>query len=777
MFVLKSCNPSNPELMQIPAGQLYLVRPDSMKGSRECIYKDAVATIRRTSVEFQYQLVITRAYDEGEEQLLEEDAESEDERVFLLDAALSFRSGILDGDITFAWRDLSGDPGDMWEFVVNSKAVPRATSGVFEMTVLQCMYERKYQKSHNTATEADLEALKWKPAPKTPAKSARMASRRSQSPATPETLNMQALQIADSQPQVPVVVEQPATPEKSESEAPQPEEEDEDPFKGVPILHRENGELYLFDVDVETFVLQEKEVTVDIAQGGDFDYWLVVRQGSIPFISVPLDSEMVPRLDPTNFAFMFSFKPVDGEGTTWCVKFAKEEAFTAWKSAFTQYMWEGRNKMSWAKAKADEQKYVNSAYDDVEMEDVSNLEDVQEEEEEEDEDDEEQSLRSEEEESDEEDDSQKFAAARGGKNEKLTIGYKHDRSFVTRGDMIGVFKHTDDNQVKFTTSINRVSDLKGKTFKPGKIMLHNQDSDMLLTDPNNKNAIYRMDLEYGKVVDEWKVHDNIQVDNILPEAKYAQMNPTQTLLGHSHNGLFRIDPRVDGNKLVESQYKQYASKNDFSAAATTESGKIAIASNKGDIRLFDSVGKNAKTALPALGDPILGVDVTADGRWLIATCKTYLLLIDTLIGHGRYQGSLGFDRSFPADAKPIPRRLQLKPEHLAYMQTDVNFTPARFNTGIDKEEKTIVTSTGPFVITWNFKSVKRGKFDDYSIRKYQSNVVADDFKFGTDKNVIVALEQDVFMVNKKQLQKPTRESLSTPVKQLRSRSQIVNSPY
>lgn len=53
----------------------------------------------------------------------------------------------------------------------------------------------------------------------------------------------------------------------------------------------------------------------------------------------------------------------------------------------------------------------------------------------------------------------------------------------------------------------------------------------------------------------------------------------------------------------------------------------------------------------------------------------------------------------------------------------------------------------------NFKSVKRGKFDDYSIRKYQSNVVADNFKFGTDKNVVVALEQDVFMVNKKHLQK------------------------
>jgi hypothetical protein len=153
--------------------------------------------------------------------------------------------------------------------------------------------------------------------------------------------------------------------------------------------------------------------------------------------------------------------------------------------------------------------------------------------------------------------------------------------------------------------------------------------------------------------------------------------------------LFRIDPRVNGNKLVESQFKQYTSKNDFSAATTTESGRVAVASNKGDIRLFDQIGKNAKvswtrpelttqTALPALGDPIVGVDVSADGRWLVATCKTYILLIDTLIGDGRYKGSLGFDRSFPAESKPLPRRLQLKPEHIAYMTEPVSFTPARY---------------------------------------------------------------------------------------------------
>ena len=131
--------------------------------------------------------------------------------------------------------------------------------------------------------------------------------------------------------------------------------------------------------------------------------------------------------------------------------------------------------------------------------------------------------------------------------------------------------------------------------------------------------------------------------------------------------------------MVDSEYKQYAGKNAFSAVATTSSGKLAVASTKGDIRLFDDkIGKNAKTALPPLGDPIIGVDVTANGRYIIATTKSYLLLIDTLIGEGRYKGQLGFDRSFPADAKPMPKRLQLKPEHVAYMGGEVSFTPARW---------------------------------------------------------------------------------------------------
>lgn len=79
--------------------------------TRSNSFKDAAACIRRTSNTFQYQLVIQRAYEEGEEQLVDdaEDAEdAKDEKVFLLDETLHLRSAIKGDCAVIAWRDLSG---------------------------------------------------------------------------------------------------------------------------------------------------------------------------------------------------------------------------------------------------------------------------------------------------------------------------------------------------------------------------------------------------------------------------------------------------------------------------------------------------------------------------------------------------------------------------------------------------------------------------------------------------------------------------------------------
>ncbi|CCU75746.1 VID27 family protein, partial [Blumeria hordei DH14] len=350
----------------------------------------------------------------------------------------------------------------------------------------------------------------------------------------------------------------------------------------------------------------------------------------------------------------------------------------------------------------------------------------------------------------------------GNVNSLLAVGYKNDRSFVVRGLKNWSIQTHPNNHLEFSTNIARVETPNGKLF----IMLHEEDSNLILQNDSDPNSLYRMDLEYGKVVEEWKIHPDIKVETFAPEKKFSQMTSEKTFIGLSRNALFRIDPRLAGNKLVDSELKQYVSKNDFSAAATTEKGFIAVASNKGDIRMFDRLGINAKTHIPALGEPIIGLDVSADGRWILATCRTYLLLIDALQKQGPNEGRLGFEKSFSKGNKPQPRRLGLTPAHVAQFQHEtgspLSFTTARFNAGEGLEETSIISATGPFVVTWSMKKVLLGIKEPYSIKRYAEEVKADNFRYGSDRNVIVTLPNEVNMVAKAAMKKPTRESIGIP---------------
>lgn len=60
----------------------------------------------------------------------------------------------------------------------------------------------------------------------------------------------------------------------------------------------------------------------------------------------------------------------------------------------------------------------------------------------------------------------------------------------------------------------------------------------------------------------------------------------------------------------------------------------------------------------------------------------------------------------------------------------------RFNLGEGQEENAIVTSSGQFVIAWDFAKVKKGQINQYEIKKYEDHVVQDSFKFGDDKQIV-----------------------------------------
>jgi hypothetical protein len=766
---------SKESMIELPQGQLYLVRPLSPKGYSELIFKDAAARIRRTGQDFQYQLVIQRAYEEGEEELLDEedgdDAETaalageRDEKTFLLDEGLHFRSEIREGgEKVLAWRDLSGDAGDLYEFVCDN-STDTAQVQAFEVTAVNCQYERKYRKSYQTATEQELSHFVFDGEHPIPSASPKQSE---SLVAMPSIASSSALKNSANS-----AAQRAKTPSKADNAPPQTPHRDETPTQApqaskhpeaLSILASESAELHLFDFVSSSFIIQDPETKATVSEVGKWKYWLQITGKDRDWLGQEVIADISPVFNFEFLSFIFVAYTPDGQAYSWLLRFKDQETIVRFQEGLMQALWEQLNEIKWNKSKEDEREYVLEAFQDLTMEDAP-PEEEQEEEEETEEDD---GQRSEHYDSDEEEDDVVTRDDDGNINSQLAVGYKHDRSFVVRGSKIGVFKHTPNNNLEFSTNISKVETPKGRLFSPKKVMLHAEDTNMIVQDGSDPNSLYRMDLEYGKIVDEWKVHDDIPVETFAPGSKFSQMTGEQTFLGLSRNALYRIDPRLAGNKLVDSELKQYVSKNDFSAAATTDKGYIAVASNKGDIRMFDRLGINAKTHIPALGEPIIGLDVSADGRWVLATCRTYLLLIDALQKEGKNEGRLGFEKSFGKDSKPQPRRLGLTPSHVAQFQHEtgapLSFTPARFNTGEGLSETSIITATGPFIVTWNMKKVLRGSKDPYSIKRYSEEVKADNFKYGSDKNVIVALPNEVNMVAKQSFKKPTRESIATPVR-------------
>lgn len=64
------------------------------------------------------------------------------------------------------------------------------------------------------------------------------------------------------------------------------------------------------------------------------------------------------------------------------------------------------------------------------------------------------------------------SALKGDRNSQLTVGYKGDRSYVVRGNNIGVFNHSNDVGVKYYATISKIATPKGKEFKPQNVNIH-----------------------------------------------------------------------------------------------------------------------------------------------------------------------------------------------------------------------------------------------------------------------------------------------------------------
>ncbi|KAJ6335192.1 hypothetical protein OIU78_011932 [Salix suchowensis] len=187
----------------------------------------------------------------------------------------------------------------------------------------------------------------------------------------------------------------------------------------------------------------------------------------------------------------------------------------------------------------------------------------------------------------------------------------------------------------------------------------------------------------------------------------------------------------------------------FSALRAQVMDRLLLGLMMGKIRLYSiNSMRQAKTAFPGLGSPITHVDVTFDGKWILGTTDTYLILICTLFTDKDGKMKTGFNGRM-GNRIAAPRLLKLTPldSHLAGVNN--KFQKAQFSWNFDaeasvgsqvlwrgktvhqssfieihsserpwsqrmgKQERHLVATAGKFSAIWNFQQVKNGSHECY----------------------------------------------------------------
>ncbi|KAL6494721.1 Protein cypro4 [Orobanche gracilis] len=322
-------------------------------------------------------------------------------------------------------------------------------------------------------------------------------------------------------------------------------------------------------------------------------------------------------------------------------------------------------------------------------------------------------------------------AAIGGGIQSLALGAL-DNSFLVSDSGVQVVKnfshgiHGKGVYVKLDDQ--KLGSSVGTSGTPKKALLMRGETNMMLMSPLKEGKVQspgllQLDIETGKIVTNWKFEKDgadITMKDITSDSKGSQLDPSETtFLGLDDNRLCQWDMR-DRKGMVQkianssspvlhwTQGHQFSRGTNFQCFATAGDGSIVVGSLDGKIRLYSRTSmRQAKTAFPGLGSPITSVDVTYDGKWVLGTTDTYLILICTLFTDKDGKTKTGFSGRM-GNKIPAPRLLKLTPVDAHLSGADNKFHAGHFSwvTESGKQEKHLVATVGKFSVIWNFQQVK-----------------------------------------------------------------------
>ncbi|GLT24880.1 hypothetical protein SLA2020_000440 [Shorea laevis] len=333
---------------------------------------------------------------------------------------------------------------------------------------------------------------------------------------------------------------------------------------------------------------------------------------------------------------------------------------------------------------------------------------------------------------------EEFEEAANGGVQSLALGAL-DNSFLVNDLGVHVYRnfnrgiHGKGICVKFDGGSKSGGDLEHSTLK--KALLMRAETNMMLMSPAkegkpNATGLKQLDIETGKIVTEWKFEKDgtdITMRDITNDTKGSQLDPSEsTFLGLDDNRLCQWDMR-DKSGMVQkiatssspvlhwTQGHQFSRGTNFQSFASTGDGSIVVGSIDGKIRLYSKTSmRQAKTAFPGLGSPVTHVDVTYDGKWVLGTTDTYLVLICTLFTDKDGKTKTGFSGRM-GNKIPAPRLLKLTPldSHLAGANNKFQGGHFSWVTENGKQERHLVATVGKFSVIWDFQQVKNSAHECY----------------------------------------------------------------
>eukprot|EP01099_Mayorella_cantabrigiensis_P003250 TRINITY_DN2523_c0_g1_i2.p1 TRINITY_DN2523_c0_g1~~TRINITY_DN2523_c0_g1_i2.p1 ORF type:complete len:387 (+),score=109.25 TRINITY_DN2523_c0_g1_i2:30-1190(+) len=345
---------------------------------------------------------------------------------------------------------------------------------------------------------------------------------------------------------------------------------------------------------------------------------------------------------------------------------------------------------------------------------------------------------------------------------------KDNRAVVAEGDLIKI--HTQSTTIdgwSLTDSLTK------KNFTPRKLILQNESHNTLILTPDRKNVVQYYDTERGALLRRLEMKNfvsdlELNIDELAHKEKFSNLKQSSVLENVAIAGNIvcnvQWDPRAKGDEFIITDKSEVKTKGKkFTCVATTGKGHVAVGTNTGEINLYTTPSKSgkwtkAKTTLNQIADPVIGVDVSKDGEWILWTTKEYLALSKTVVTTEAGNVISGYEGKGLGANKPSCIICRLSPQiKEKYGIGEVNFSPAKFDNGpfLPDDgviEDKIVTSTGPFVVNWSFRQLKhdynKKQNDDQGLEtsvlpqvlKQSDNVVDKVFEYG-DPAVVVLSKQ------------------------------------